>query len=87
MRRKGKARERMEKYRSLQQKWKANRKGAVRQILDSASDAKCQIDPEAIEETYVERWPYHSVHLEIIGKQRPHIFPFMGLSIAEGQVP
>ncbi len=52
----GKAKERMERYRSLQQKWKANRKGAVRQILDGASDAKCEIDPEVIEETYVERF-------------------------------
>ena len=51
---KGKPKERVERYRSMQQKCKANRKGVVRQVLDDASNAKRQIDPEVIEGTYVE---------------------------------
>ena len=53
---KGKAKERVEKYRTLQQKWTKNRKNAVKQVLDGASDAKCQIDKEVIEATYAERF-------------------------------
>ena len=48
--------ERAERYRSLQQKWKVSRKSAVRQVLDGKSDAKCQIDPKVIEEMYAERF-------------------------------
>ena len=36
----GKPKERVERYRSMQQKCKANRKGVVRQVLDGASNAK-----------------------------------------------
>ena len=53
---KGKAKEKAEKYRNLQQKWKRNKKNAVKQVLDGASDAKCQIDIEVIEATYTERF-------------------------------
>ena len=53
---KGKAKEKAEKYRNLQQKWKRNKKNAVKQVLDGASDAKCQIDVEVIEATYTERF-------------------------------
>ena len=52
----GKTKEKAERYRSLQQKWKVSRKSAVKQVLDGASDAKCQIDPKVIEETYAERF-------------------------------
>lgn len=53
---KGKVKERVEKYRTLQQKWTRNRKNAVKLVLDGASDAKCQIDTEVIEATYAERF-------------------------------
>jgi len=53
---KGKAKERVERYRNLQQKWKRNKKNAVKQVLDGASDAKCQIDAEVIEATYADRF-------------------------------
>ena len=53
---KGRAKEKAEKYRNLQQKWKRNKKNAVKQVLDGASDAKCQIDIEEIEATYAERF-------------------------------
>ena len=50
---KGKAKEKAEKYRNLQQKWKRNKKNAVKQVIDGA---KCQIDIEVIEATYTERF-------------------------------
>ena len=53
---KGRAKEKAEKFRNLQQKWKRNKKNAVKQVLDGASDAKCQIDIEEIEATYTERF-------------------------------
>ena len=53
---KGKAKEKVERYRNLQQKWKRNKKNAVKQVLDGASDAKCQIDAEVIEATYTDRF-------------------------------
>ena len=53
---KGKAKERVERYRNLQQKWKRNKKNAVKQVLDGASDAKCQIDAKVIKATYTDRF-------------------------------
>ena len=46
----GKPKEKAERYRSQQQKWKKNRKDATKQVLDGAFDAKCEIDPKVIEE-------------------------------------
>ena len=52
----GKPKERAEKFRSIQQSWNANRKAAVKQILDGASDAKCQIPAKEIEKVYKDRF-------------------------------
>ena len=60
----GKPKERVEKYRALQLKWKQNKKNAVKQVLDGASDAKCQTDAEVIEATYAERFESISLTLQ-----------------------
>ena len=59
----GKPKERVEKYQALQLKWKQNKKNVVKQVLDGASDAKCQIDAEMIEATYAE-W-FESISLTV----------------------
>ena len=70
----GKPKERVEKYRSMQQKWKANRKG-VAQVLDGASDAKCQIDPEVIDGTYVERFESVGPNVDLSDYPGPYSEP------------
>lgn len=52
----GKPKERAEKYRALKQKWKRNKKITIKQVLDGASDAKCQTGTQVIEAMYTERF-------------------------------
>ena len=61
----GKPKERVEKYQALQLKWKQNKKNAVKQVLDGASDAKCEIDAQVIEATYAEWFESISLTVEL----------------------
>ena len=52
----GKPMERRRKYRDVQREWLASRKRCTRRILDGTCGEKCQIDPEVVQTTYMDRF-------------------------------